>query len=439
MAPRLVLATLGVLALSLIVRSQDAPALRLSEVTDPMGQGFPIPADIRGTMPGVNSFGSPYLLLNKTDGLALWYVQGGHVYPVAFEGGQVPKGKAAPQVVNSGGNWFLMYVVDGGNEFWRLDAEQAKPVTLPDGKLFSQRSHITRGGDKAVLYQGDYTGKTDLYEIDGETARAIRVTDKTDHGTAQYAWHVGGKLLVAFYINGTHDFYWLADGAFKACWERNGTQDDELQIDSIHAAWWNGQLFLNLVRRDASAEVWTVRDGKLASVSDKAASWYKEGLVAAGRDGLYFIGNGALEVSDGKTTRTIRHGDDPLTLDTKAALTSQGGGVLVNVRNFDEFTCWLVGDSAHKLGTHKIGSVARYVLAASTGATDIVQFSDEQGVPHWKVFKAGKESETGVEGAPEDFGAIESAWSVAESGKQVSYTVERKAGTKASFRLWRLQ
>ena len=58
MAPRLVLATLGVLVLSLIVRSQDAPALRLSEVTDPMGQGFPIPADIRGTMPGVNSFGT---------------------------------------------------------------------------------------------------------------------------------------------------------------------------------------------------------------------------------------------------------------------------------------------------------------------------------------------------------------------------------------------
>ena len=132
-------------------------------------------------------------------------------------------------------------------------------------------------------------------------------------------------------------------------------------------------------------------------------------------------------------------GGNRLKLEAKGTVSRLGGGLLVKALNFDEFTCWLVNDGAHKLGTHKVGSVARYVLAGSTGKTDVVQFADEQGVPGWKVFNTGKASGTTVEGAPKDFGVIESAWSVTESGKQVSYAVERKAGGKAGFRLWRLK
>lgn len=435
---RLMLALFLLALTGVIAGSQDAPGWKLTAVTDPLGQPFPVPADKRGVGPGLLNFDSPYLLQNKTDGLAIWYVHGGRAFPVSFEGGKAPKRVAAPEIVNSGGTWILTYVLEGGNEFWVLDAEQAGQVKHPDGKVFSQRSYITRGGEKAMLYLGSHTGKTQLYELAAGVAKPITIADKTDHGTAQYAWYLDGRLLVAFYMAGTHDFYWLKDGTFSACWDRNGNQDYDTQIDAIHSVWWNQRLFLNLVRRDNHAELWSISEGELNSASDNADSWSRPGAVAVGRDGVYFIGDDRLQVTDGVESRGVLDDQaEPLLLDAKATLSSRGGGVLVTNETGNDFTCWLVSGKAQLLGTHKIGSAGRYVLVASAGEEDLVRCVDGSGNRSWKLFTAGAQQAAEVEGVPEYFGNIDSAWSVQEDGKAVFYAIERKEGA-VSFRLWKL-
>jgi hypothetical protein len=402
---------LTLLATAVIMSAAGAqePALSIARVNGVDGKSWPIKLDRRGG-PEIETFDAPYVLTPGTPKPALWFLDGDQCLPVTYAA--AGKRFGSFEVVRSGAEFFLTYIVDGVNEFWRLQDGKASQVML-DGKPFSQRARITRGGGAPFLYHGDVGGKTSLFEIDEGVAEPVKLADSADRGTVSYAWHVGGRLLAAFYLAGTYDFHLLVDSKFVPAWEHNGVKEYDNRVDSIAEIWAGERLFFSVVRRNGSADAWVFNGERLTSVqteSKSAPDWSKQ-LFVSSRYGVYFIVDGGLFLADGAKGQSIK-------LASKAeSLSCKGGSVLARGRD----AAWLI------TGTEvaALDSVECELLAHAGGA-DILRIGGAI-----KPYRDGRPSGE-VRDVPADFGRVEHAW----GHKSAAYIVENAGAETPDYRLW---
>lgn len=386
-----------VLLLALSVADGQEAQLSLVRVNGIDGKPWPIKA-ARKLTPEIETFDAPYVLTPGIPKPALWYMDGETCVPVTY----APVGKrlAAFEIVPSGGEFFLTYVSDGINEFWRLQGDKASQVTL-NGRPLSQRARITSGGESPLIYQGDAEGKTRIYEIREGAAVAVPV-DNLDHGTITYAWQVGGVLLAAFYMDGTYDFHVLKDGKFAPAWGRNGEKDYDRQVDTVQDVRAGDRLFFDITYRDRSNGGWVFDGAKLQAVRD----WGSQPV--ANEQGVWFITGGALMHADGTTTHKVEG------LAAITGLQCHGGGVLAK----GEKAAWLAsGATVVELPT------ATELVAYWNGA-DIMRNGEKL-----EAYRDGK-LQYAIE-TPADFGSVHAAWR--------SYVLEKSAGETPAFRLWALR
>ena len=409
--------------------AQDA-ALALARVNANDGKPFRVEVSRRGGAPEVRPDGSAYFLGGDqfTEDPPVWYIDGNVVSPVlGYKRGSSKR--VSLELVQAAGATFITYVKDGVNEFWRLKGAEAEQIRLNNGKAFSIRARITRGGDRVFLYDTDYEGRNSLYEIKGTTAEPLVLSDKANHGGASYAWWVDDRLLVAFYSAGTYDFYWLREGVFVPCWERNGVESYDQQVERILSVRAAGHLYFNIIHNDKSAGIWTVAGDELKPVRHSQASkiypWDDGARAAANANGLYFVaenkaGTTQVFAADGSTVTPLKIGDAPL----KAGFVHcRGGAVLAGDAMID-------GTTVTPLPAPEPGQAA-YELAAHVGGKDLIQQGDQL-----LAYRAGELTKQPTpDGAPENFGRIVTAWNV---GGKRTYFVERVGGDLLEFRLWSL-
>jgi hypothetical protein len=414
----------GLLATVATLAQDNAPALTRVNGND--GKPYRVEVSRRGGAPEIRPAGAGYFLGADqfTEDPPVWHIDGTTVSPVL--GYKRGKGRRVSlELVQAGGATFLTYVKDGVNEFWRLKGAEAEPVCLKTGKTFAMRARITRGGDRVFLYDTDYEGRNSIYEIKGATAEPLVLTDKANHGGASYAWWINDQLLVAFYSAGTYDFYRLNDGVFEPCWKRNGVQEYDLQVERILSLRVGSRLYLNIIRNDKSAHIWTVEGDELAGVTHADAAnihaWDDGARTGVNDHGLYFTAMS----KGGKNRVFLAAGTKVTALGVDAGFVHcKGGAVLAGNTLID-------GLSLIPLPQTDSEKPTAYELAAHVGDADLLQRGDTL-----LRFRDGKLEENVVlTGAPEDFGTIRDGW----SSKQQTYVVERVGGDRLEFRLWKLE
>jgi hypothetical protein len=403
---------LTLLATAVILSAAGAqePATSIARVNGVDGKPWPIKLARRGG-PEIETFDAPYVLTPGTQRPALWFLEGDQCVPVPYAA--VGKRFGNFEVVRSGAEFFFTYVVDGVNEFWRLDGDKAAQVTL-EGKPFSQRARVTRGGGAPFLFQGDVGGKTNLFEIREGAAEPIKLADSADHGTISYTWHVGDRLLAAFYLAGTYDFHLLTDGKFVPAWEHNGVKEYDSQVDSISEIWAGERLFFSVVRRDGSADMWAFDGERLKSVqvesSKLAPDWSKQAF-AANEHGVYFIMDGGLFLADGAKARPVKLGGKTEDLACK------GGSVLARGK---EAAWFVTGTEVTTL------NLADSELVAHVGGADVLRTNGAM-----KLYRAGRPAGE-MRDLPENFGLVERSW----AHKSAAYIVENASAEAPAYRLW---
>ena len=409
--------------------AQDSGS-RLTRITGNDGKPFAVEVSRRGGAPEVQPFDSPYFLGGDTftDDPPVCFIVGTTVRPVLG----YKRGTAARrglEIVGSGGAWFLTYVRDGVNEFWRLNGSEAEPVTLNTGKMLSLRARITRGGERTFLYDTDFDGRSSIYEIKGTKAEPVVLTDRANHGGASYAWWTNGRLLVAFYNAGTYDFRWLKDGAFSSCWAQNGIEDYDQQVDRILSLRIGAALYFCVVRNDKSADIWTIDGDTIVRVKHEQAAkiyaWDDGARAAAGSGGLYFVAEtknkqNQLFLAEGVTVTPLTSGNAPL---IASFVHGKGGPVLAG-------NTVVVGADVTTLPQPDLENPVRYELL--TGS--LLQ----QGSRLLR-FSGGTLEVVEPAGAPKDFGTVRGAWSFTKDSKLHTYLTERPSGDRLEFRLWKLE
>jgi hypothetical protein len=406
---RRIVLTLLATAVMLSAAGAQEPALSIARVNGVDGKPWPIKLARRGG-PEIETFDAPYVLTPGTPKPALWFLDGDQCVPVAYAA--VGKRFGNFEVVRSGAEFFLTYVVDGANEFWRLKNEKAAQVML-DGRPFSQRARITRGGGTSFLYHGDAGGKTNLFEIREGVAEPVKLADGADRGTVSYAWHVGDRLLAAFYLAGTYDFHRIVDGSFVPAWEHNGVKEYDSQVDSIAEIRAGERLFFSVVRRDGSADAWVFDGERLKAVQAESKftpDWNKQPF-ASSPFGVYFLMDGGLFVADSAKAQ-------PVKLASKVeGLSCKGGSVLARGKD----AAWLIaGTEVAALDS------ADCELLAHAGGADILRVGGAI-----KVYRDGRPGGE-VRDLPAGFGRVERSW----MHKSAAYIIENADAETPDYRLW---